>query len=100
MTGTRFWRDASQRLCFDLSHISDADYPAVCKDVVSEFALAQESELVVGPDQMFWEYRRGEQVISLDWDIWMRFMVAAKTSAAETLVQDISAWLQGSRWGK
>jgi len=98
MSGIQFWRDSSQRLSFDLSHISAADYPAICKAVVSEFVLAQESELVVGLDQMFWGYRRGEQIIGLDWDIWMGFMVVAKTTASEPLVQDIAKWLSESSW--
>ena len=98
MSGIQFWRDASQRLSVDLSHISAADYPAICKAVVSEFSLTQESELVVGPDQMFWDYRRVEKVIGLDWDIWMGFMVVAKTTASEPLVEEIAKWLSDSSW--
>jgi len=42
---------------------------------------------------MFWDCRRGEQVVGLDWDIWMEFMAVAKSVASEPLVADIAAWL-------
>jgi len=99
MVGIRFWRDASQQLTFDMDHVPAADYPTICHAVVTVFALIQETPLVVGLDQMSWEWRRGEQVISLDWDIWMEFIVVAKTVGSESLVHDVATWLGGSQWG-
>ena len=55
--------------------------------------MAPEGNLLAGPDQMFWEYRRGEAVVELDWDFWMRFMVVAHTPDAEPLVIEIAEWL-------
>ena len=100
MSAAKFWRDASERLTYDLANVAAADYPAICQAVVTGFALTPESELVVGLEQMFWDHRRGEQVIGLEWDIWMGFMVVAKTTDAESLVQDVAEWLRTSRWAK
>ena len=57
-----------------------------------------EGDIVIGLDQMFWDFRRGEQVVGLDWDIWMQLMAVAKSEASEPLVRDIAAWLSSSRW--
>ena len=88
-----FWRDHSGRLTFDLPGVPAADYPAVCRSVADALGLAAAGEIVVGPDQMFWDFRRGDQVVGLDWDIWFEFMAVAQSPAAEPLVADIAAWL-------
>lgn len=93
----RFWRDSSQRLTFDLA-ISDQDYPAICRAIVDAFALTQVGQCIVGLEQMFCEWRHGESVISLDWDIWMNFMVVANSAESEPLVRDIATWICESRW--
>ena len=54
--------------------------------------------MVIGPEQMFWDFRRDDQVVGLDWDIWMEFIVVAKSAASEPLLRDIAAWLSSSRW--
>lgn len=90
--GAHFWRDASGRLTFDLPGIEAADYPAVSRALIDAFALSPRGSLIVGPDQMFADFCRGEQLVSLEWDIWMGFMVVAKTEASERLVREIAAW--------
>jgi hypothetical protein len=89
------WRDHSGRLTFDLPGVAAADYPAVCRSIMDAMGLAPIGEVVISPDQMFWEFRRGDQVVSLDWDIWMEFMAVAQSPSAEPLVADIAAWLGG-----
>jgi hypothetical protein len=96
--GERFWRDASGRLTFGLTRVEAADYPAACRAVVDAFALAPDGSPVIGPDQMFWDFRRAGQVVGFDWDIWMGFMVVAKTEGAEPLVREVAAWLRSNRW--
>ncbi len=49
--------------------------------------------MVVGPDQMFWDFGRGGQVVGLDWDVWMEFMAVAKSPESEPLVEEIAMWL-------
>lgn len=61
------------------------------------FGLVQEGDIVIGLEQMFWDFQRGEQVVGLDWDIWMEFMVVAKSPTSEPLVKAIAAWLKLSR---
>ncbi len=91
--GGRLWRDASGRLTCDRSDVGAASYPAVCHAIAEAYGLAPVSELVVGADQMYRDFGRGREVVGLDWDIWMGFMVVAKSAAAEPLVADIAEWL-------
>lgn len=93
MSGEKFWRDASGRLTFDTSPMRAADYPAVCRAMADAFGLTPDGSLVVGLDAMFWDFRRADQVVGLDWDIWMGLMVVAKTDSAEPLVREVAAWL-------
>jgi hypothetical protein len=66
---------------------------------VETFNLAPHAALVTnGWDIVFQDFRRGEQVVGLEWDNWTGFTVVAKTPASEPLVQDIAAWLLQSRW--
>lgn len=93
-----FWRDSSARLTFDLHGVAATDFPAVCRGIADALHLSPDGDILIGPDQMFWDFRRGDQVVGLDWDIWMDFMVVAKTEASEPLVRDIVAWLSSSGW--
>jgi hypothetical protein len=92
-----FWRDSSGRLTFDLPGVAVTDYPAVCRGVADALGLAPDGELLIGLDEMFWDFRRGDQVVGLDWDIWMAFMAGAKSEASEPLLRDIAAWLISRR---
>ena len=94
------WRDSSGRLTFDLRGVTNAEYPAVCRSVADALSLVTAGDIVIGPEQMFWDFRRGELVVGLDWDIWIDFMVVAKSEASEALVRDIAAWLGSSRWAE
>ena len=98
MSDERFWRDASGRLTFDTFRLNAEDYPAVCRAVADAFRLTPDGSLIIGPEQMFWDFRQDELVIGLDWDIWMGFMVVAKTERAEPLVGEIATWLGSSQW--
>jgi hypothetical protein len=92
------WRDGSNRLTFDLPRIEANSYPAVCRAISDAFELKPVGEIIIGPEQMFWEFHRGDQLISLDWDIWMGFMVASQSAEAESLIEDIAAWLLRSEF--
>lgn len=97
--GDGFWRDASGRLAFDVFRIEASEYPAACGEIADAFNLKPDESPAVGPDQMFCDFRRGEQVIALEWDNWMGFMVVAKTADSEPLVREIAAWLRATAWG-
>jgi hypothetical protein len=96
----RLWRDASGRLTFDATCVDSTDYPDVSHAIADAFGLSPEGSLVIGPEQIFWDFRRGEHIVSLDWDIWMQFMVVAKSAASEPLVREIAAWLDSSPWSR
>ena len=93
----RFWRDASGRLTFDQTGIESTQYPALCRALADAFSLLPDGDFVVGPDQIFWDFRRGDQIIGMDWDVWMAFMVVAKTPSAEPLVREMGSWLDSKR---
>lgn len=90
------WRDSSGRLTCDLAGVTPEEYPALCRRAADAFGLAPAGDIVVGPEQMFWDFRRGEHVVGLDWDIWMEFMAVAQSAASEPLVKAIAAWLESS----
>jgi hypothetical protein len=89
----RLWRDSSGRLTFDQPGVTAHDYPRLCRMIADAFELAPVGEIVIGMDQMFWDFKNGHLVVSLDWDIWMDFMVVAKSVASEPLVIDIAQWI-------
>ena len=93
-----FWRDSSGRLTFDLPSVDTTDYPAVCRGIADALGLTPIDDIVIGSEQMFWDFQRGGQAVGLDWDTWMAFMVVAKSGASEPLLRDIAAWLSSSRW--
>ena len=95
-----YWRDYSGRLTFDLPGVAAADYPAVCYEVADALGLAPDGEIVIGLDEMFRDFRRRDQVVGLEWDIWFDFMVTSKSEGSESLVQDIAEWLSSSRWSE
>ena len=98
MPSARFWRDFSQRLVFHMHRVEMDDYPTICKELVSAFALTPESGMVLGFDVVFQDYRSGNFVVGLEWDIWMGFIVVAKSQAAEPLVGAIGEYLLKSKW--
>jgi len=67
--------------------------------VAGTFELAPHTAPVTnGYDIVFQDYRRGEQILGLEWDNWTGFTVVAKSSASEPLVREIAAWLLKSQW--
>ena len=94
MPDNRFWRDSSERLAFEMSRVPAADYPELCKAVVTAFGLAPDYEsFAAGLDAIFMDHRRGEQVVEMAWDNWTGFTVVAKATNSEPLVREIAAWL-------
>lgn len=91
-----YWHDFSGRLSFDFPDIKAADYSELCRNMAVAFDLCSVRELIIGPEQMFWDFRRGQQIIGLDWDIWLGFQVVAKTAGSEPLLRDIVDWLKST----
>jgi hypothetical protein len=87
-----YWRDSCGLLIFDKSGVAAIDYPGLCRRIADVFNLIPSGDLIVGPDQMFRDFQRGDSVIGLEWDIWMQFMVVARSEAAEPLLREIADW--------
>jgi hypothetical protein len=92
-----FWRDSSGLLIFDVQGVSSTDYPRLCRRIADVFGLATAGDPLIGPEQMFWDFRREELVVGLDWDIWMEFMGVARSETAEPLLRDIAHWLSSGQ---
>ncbi|RLS39731.1 MAG: hypothetical protein DWH82_05060 [Planctomycetota bacterium] len=88
-----YFRDASNRLTHDRADIDSHSYSDVCRQVTDHFNLKPSSELVIGLDQMFWDFTNGTLTVELAWDIWFCFTVTAKEPDAELLVRQIALFL-------
>ncbi|MEX0794796.1 MAG: hypothetical protein WD045_16780 [Pirellulaceae bacterium] len=89
----KFYRDASNRLTYDIHEIEADRYPQLCNDLATTFDLKPASELVVGLDEMFWDFTNGLHTIEFGWDIWSGFFITAKDSGSESLVRQIAELL-------
>ncbi len=99
MPDNQFWRRASGRLTFEMSRVSADSYRAVRDAAVSAFRLVPDTDPVSnGLDTVFQDFRRGDQVVGLEWDNWTCFTVVAKTPGSEQMIRDIAAWLLQSQW--
>jgi hypothetical protein len=88
-----FFRDASNRLTHARADIDSLSYPDVCRKVAAHLNLKPSSELVVGLDQVFWDFTDGTLTVELAWDNWLCFTVTAKEPSAESLVRKIAVFL-------
>jgi hypothetical protein len=92
-------RDSSKRLVFEMPRGPADSYRTVVNAIAARFYLTSHGVLITnGHDVAFEDYLHGEQIVSLEWDNWSGFMVVAKTGGSDSLVEDIAAWLQQSRW--
>ena len=99
MAWNQFWRIAAGRLAFSLGRVSADSYRSLCKEVAETFELSARPGLISnGYDIVFQDYLRGDQIVSLEWDNWMGFLVVAQTTESEPMVQEIGNWLLKSKW--
>ena len=92
-----FTRDASNRLTYEIYALEIATYLVLCGMIVEHYKLTTTEHLIVGLDEIFQDWQRGDDRIGLDWDIWSGFMVVAKTIGSENLVVEIGDWLELNR---
>ncbi|WP_328185260.1 hypothetical protein [Marinobacter sp. OP 3.4] len=86
-------RDASDRLTFDFNSIQSRCYQEVTKAIVVEFGLEPAGGKVRGLDEVFQDFKRDNEVVSLEWDSWSGYIVNAKTKSAEPLVREIAGYV-------
>jgi hypothetical protein len=88
------WRDASDRLVYDFSTVTDIQYPKLCRQIADAFQLTMQSAPIIGPSEIFADFTQADLRLQLSWDIWFGFMIVAQTPESETLVADIASWLR------
>lgn len=87
------YRDASDRLTFDFNGIESGWYGKITKAIVSEFSLEPVGDKTRGLDEVFQDFKRGDEVVGLEWDNWSGYIVNAKTKFAEPLVREIAGYV-------
>jgi hypothetical protein len=87
------YRDASNRLTFDFSEFESSMYSEISESVVSKFNLEQASEVTLGLDEIFQKFKKGNDVVSLEWDVWSGYIVVACNAPSELLVQEIAIFI-------
>jgi hypothetical protein len=99
MPDNRFWRDATNRLVFEMSQMPARHYAEVVNDLVEVFGLVPDNNgVVIFLEAAFQNFRRGDAIVGLEWDIWSGFIVVANDIAAEGLVSEIADYMSASRW--
>lgn len=99
MPDNSFHRDASGRLSFEIFKIPGEAYFTICREVATALQLEPIGPLVTDFGSiLFQDYRRGSEVVGLEWDNWSGFIVVAKTPESEPLVEAIAEWLLKSKW--
>ncbi len=49
--------------------------------------------MLMGPDQIFWDFTNGKATVEFGWDNWMCFMITAQQAEEETLVRQMAIFL-------
>jgi hypothetical protein len=86
-------RDKSERLTFDFDRVESDSYSKVTSEVASHFDLEVITKKVNGLNEVFQDFKRGNEVVGLEWDIWSGYIVNAKTKSAESLVREIAGYI-------
>ena len=89
-------RDTSNRLNFEFEKIESSSYAFITKAVVEKFGLEIASKLVQGFDEVFQDFKQGDKVVGLEWDIWSGYMVVAKRTVSEPLVREIAEYISAN----
>jgi hypothetical protein len=87
------YRDNSDMLTFDFHSIEACLYKKITSDVITLFNLEVFSKKIDGFDEVFQEFKNGNEVVGLEWDIWSGYIVNAKTKTAEPLVREIAGYI-------
>jgi hypothetical protein len=92
-------RDYSHRLCYHDASIGRDGYRELCSALCSEYGLAPYGKPTEGLDEIFQDCRRGEGTVSLEWDIWVGFLIVAKDRESESVVRDMAEWIESGGCG-
>lgn len=89
-------RDHSDRLTIDFHNIEAAQYSKITSEIVTQFSLETASVKTTGLDEVFQNFKRGCEVVSLEWDNWSGYIVNAKSKTAEPLVHEIAGYISAT----
>lgn len=89
-------RDKSGRLTFDFEAIVSGMYSKITKSVVAEFSLDPAGRKTAGLPEVFQDFKRGNDVIGLEWDNWSGYIVNAKVTSAELLAREIAVYVSAN----
>lgn len=89
-------RDNSDRLTFDFDNIESKMYSKITSEVVSHFGLEVATKKVNGLDEVFQDFKRGSEIVGLEWDNWSGYIVNAKTKSAEPLAREIAGYVSAT----
>lgn len=91
-----FLRDFSGRLCYEIHDMDSDGYLPTRKEIVKQFGLFPLGITINTPDEAFRTYIKGFKRIGIEWDWASGFIVVAKNSRAEPLIQEIGHYLESS----
>jgi len=74
--------------------VEASHYGALCGEIARRFGLKPVGRATVGLDEAFQDYRSGDLVLGLEWDIWSGFIVVAKNASAEPLLHQVADYLR------
>jgi len=86
-------RNASDQLTFEFSVIESVKYDEITKSVIVHFGIEGVGRKITGLDEIFQDFKRSNEVVSLEWDIWSGYIVCAKTEQAESLAKEIASFV-------
>ena len=86
-------RDSSDRLTFDFRNIESGQYSKITSEVVTQFDLEVSGKKTCSLDEVFQDFKRGNEVIGLEWDNWSGYIVNAKSKSAEPTVREIAGYI-------
>ena len=84
------YRDASDRLSFDLPGIEAIQYQQVTHFLSQHFNLTPMGELIDSLDEIFQDYKLDHFVVGLEWDNWSGYTICAKNTESEGLATQIA----------
>lgn len=89
-------RDSSDRLTIDFQRIEINMYQKITTELTSKFNLEASGAQTVGVDEIFQSFKKGDDLIGLEWDNWSGYIVTAKTKSAEQLVREIAGYINAN----
>ena len=89
-------RDNSGRLTFGFKTILAGMCSKITKSVVAEFSLDPAGGETVGLNEVFQDFKRGNDVVGLEWDNWSGYIVNAKVTSAEPLAREIAGYVSAN----